>query len=53
MKNTSDLGAWIEGVIRDFIESPENTLRNEADEKAWADPLVSFSSGRRKIPIRG
>ncbi|KPK87242.1 MAG: 4Fe-4S ferredoxin, partial [Deltaproteobacteria bacterium SM23_61] len=25
--------------------SPENTLKNPTDEKAWDDPLVGFSSG--------
>lgn len=46
MKNTSDLGVWVEGTIKDFVnESPMNTLRNEANENAWGDPLVGFSSG--------
>jgi hypothetical protein len=37
---------WLETTIRDFInESPENTLQNEGNEKAWADPLVGFSRG--------
>jgi epoxyqueuosine reductase len=45
VRDARDLGAWIEGVIRDFVESPENTLRNEADEEAWAAPMVGFSSG--------
>ena len=46
VKNTSDLGVRVEGTIKDFVnESPENTLRNEANEKAWSDPLVGFSSG--------
>jgi hypothetical protein len=46
VKNTSDLGVWVEGTIKDFVnESPENTLRNEANEKAWGKPLVGFSSG--------
>ena len=37
---------WLEGIIKDFINrSPENTLKNPADEKAWDDPLVGFSSG--------
>jgi hypothetical protein len=45
-KKSCELGAWIEGMIRDFVnESPENSLRNETDEKAWGDPLVGFSSG--------
>jgi len=37
---------WIESMIRDFInKSPENTLKNAKNEKAWADPLVGFSRG--------
>jgi hypothetical protein len=41
-----DHGAWIEGVITDFIErSPENTLQNAAHEKAFDTPLVGFSNG--------
>ena len=37
---------WIEGVIKEFINlSPENTLKNPANDKAWAPPLVAFSSG--------
>jgi len=39
-------GKWIEALIKDFINrSPENTLKNRANEKAWEDPLVGFSSG--------
>jgi epoxyqueuosine reductase len=37
---------WIESMIKDFInKSPENTLKNPQNDKAWADPLVGFSSG--------
>jgi epoxyqueuosine reductase QueG len=37
---------WVEGIIKDFInQSPENTLKNPANDKAWADPLVAFSRG--------
>lgn len=43
MKNPAQ---WIEGIIKDFINrSPENTLKNQAEDKAWADPLVGFSRG--------
>jgi len=46
MEQPSDLANWVENIIREFINtSPENTLRNEADEKAWDDPLVGFSRG--------
>ena len=41
-----DPAKWVESIIKDFINrSPENTLKNPADEKAWADPLVGFSRG--------
>jgi len=36
---------WIETMIKDFIRSPENTLKHRENEKAWEDPLVGFSSG--------
>ena len=37
---------WVETLIKDFVNrSPENTLKNRANEKAWEDPLVGFSSG--------
>ena len=33
-------------MIEDFIErSPENTLQNQAQEKAFENPLVGFSKG--------
>ncbi len=41
-KNPANL---IETIIRDFIRSPENTLKHRENEKAWDDPLVGFSSG--------
>jgi len=41
-----NLATWIEETIKRFVnKSPENTLRNKENEKAWADPLVGFSSG--------
>ncbi|MCW3991777.1 MAG: epoxyqueuosine reductase [Candidatus Bathyarchaeota archaeon] len=40
-----DLALWIEGEIRRFIKSPENTMNDETGEPAWAEPLVGFSSG--------
>src|SRR5512136_1794712 len=46
MAEQSELSNWLEGVIRDFINtSPENTLKDESNEKAWDDPLVGFSRG--------
>ena len=41
-----DLGLWLTELVRSYVnESPENSLQNEASERAWADPLVGFSSG--------
>lgn len=41
-----DPAGWLETAINDFINnSPENTLQNTENEKAWADPLVGFSRG--------
>ena len=41
-----EAAVWIEAVIRDFIGgSPENSLENEANEKAFENPLVGFSRG--------
>jgi epoxyqueuosine reductase len=38
--------AWVESIIKKFIqESPENTLQNQANEKAFEDVLVGFSGG--------
>jgi epoxyqueuosine reductase QueG len=42
-KNTAN---WITETIRDFIRnSPENTLQNSDDDRAFEEPLVGFSSG--------
>ena len=42
----SDPAAWIKTVIQKFIEnSPENTLKNQENDKAFENPLVGFSSG--------
>ena len=40
-----DLRTWIIKVIHDFCEGPQNTLQNEANERAWDEPLVGFSRG--------
>jgi epoxyqueuosine reductase QueG len=47
---SSNPAEWVEGIIKDFINnSPENTLKNPAGEKAWNDPLVGFSGGEDPI----
>ena len=46
MKQTADLATWIRHVIEDFVEtSPQNTLQNKANDKAFDAPLVGFSRG--------
>ncbi len=41
-----DSGTWITSIIKQFIaESPENTLKDEKNEKAWDEPIVGFSNG--------
>ena len=46
MKKSEDRRKWIESMIRDWVNtSPENTLGNVANDKAWDEPLVGFSRG--------
>lgn len=41
-----DLSVWLESTIKEICQaSPENSLRNEGDERAWGEPLVGFSNG--------
>ena len=43
-KKTSAL--WLENLIKDFIrQSPENTLKNRANDRAFEDVLIGFSRG--------
>jgi epoxyqueuosine reductase len=45
-KPSQDLATWVQSVILEFTEgSPDNTLKNPENEKAWASPLVGFSAG--------
>ena len=45
-RNSKDKATWITELIRDWVNtSPENTLQNKANDKAWDDPLVGFSRG--------
>lgn len=46
MREIDNPGAWVTTIVRDFVcESPENTLQNQVNERAWGDPLVGFSRG--------
>jgi epoxyqueuosine reductase QueG len=40
-----ELSAWIAATIRAFCSGAENSLQNQAHERAWGDPLVGFSRG--------
>jgi hypothetical protein len=42
----SERALWMEGVVRDFlIRSPENTLANQAKDRAFEEAVVGFSRG--------
>ncbi|MGD2186275.1 MAG: epoxyqueuosine reductase, partial [Desulfobacterales bacterium] len=46
MNKTTNSAAWIEQIIKDFIErSPHNTLQNRTNDKAFDTPLIGFSKG--------
>ncbi len=42
----AELAAWLDSFIKEQVaNSAENSLKNEAGEKAWEEPLVGFSAG--------
>jgi epoxyqueuosine reductase len=46
MTRPTDAATWLEETIARFVsESPDNSVRNEAKERAWDEPLVGFSRG--------
>jgi len=46
MNQTLENTKWIETIIQDYVDtSPENTLGNENNDKAFSRPLVGFSNG--------
>ena len=46
LNSPAEATEWLTKLIQDFIDlSPENTLQTNPHEKAWAEPLVGFSSG--------
>lgn len=46
MAQLEDPTLWIEAIVREFIDrSPENTLKNQDNDKAFETPLVGFSKG--------
>ncbi len=36
---------WIAGLVDEFIASPENTLGNTSNDRAFGTPLVGFAAG--------
>ncbi|MGA2229248.1 MAG: epoxyqueuosine reductase, partial [Syntrophobacteraceae bacterium] len=46
MKQSRKSAEMIEQIIKEFVEtSPENSLENPANDRAFDSPLVGFSSG--------
>jgi len=46
MLHKGEGASWIEGVVHDFLmHSPENTLRNQAKDRAFEQVIVGFSRG--------
>jgi hypothetical protein len=47
-----DLAVWLENSIKEFCRvSPENSLQNYANERAWGEPLIGFSNGGDPIYV--
>ena len=45
-ENTDHPGSWLTNCIQHFVnQSSKNTLQNEADDRAFAQPLVGFCNG--------
>ena len=41
-----NVAAWLENTIKEFCRnSPENSMKNEENERAFDEPLVGFSNG--------
>ncbi len=46
MKAAEGLSLWVGDIIKNFcVESSDNLLRNDANERAFDEPLIGFSSG--------
>jgi epoxyqueuosine reductase len=45
----TDKGAWIREIIENFIESPENTLGNRTNDKAFGVPTVGYVGGNDPV----
>jgi epoxyqueuosine reductase len=42
-------GAWIRGLVGDFIESSENTMANSANDRVFEGPIVGYARGNDPI----
>lgn len=50
MKQSRKSSDWIESVVKEFVESsPENSLKNPANDRAFDSPIVGFSSGNDRL----
>lgn len=46
MRESAQCAEWIESIISEYIAgSPENTLQNPENDKAFENPLIGFSKG--------
>jgi epoxyqueuosine reductase len=46
MKTTPTIHAWVETLIRDFLDtSPENTMGAETREKSWDESVLGWARG--------
>lgn len=42
----ADPAAWLSSIIKDHVDhSPKNSLQNQTNERAFAEPLIGFCSG--------
>ena len=42
----SNPAEWLANIIKDYVcRSPKNSLQNQTDDKAFAEPLIGFASG--------
>lgn len=44
-----NLTIWTTSLIRDFCDSPANSLQDGAGERAWDTPLIGFANGADPI----
>ena len=42
---STDLATWIGAIVRDYCQSAANTLQNQSNDSAWAEPILGFSRG--------